>query len=38
MARKKKHGNRSLQKKILHYASVDLRPFRLQYLELEKSI
>jgi len=39
MARKKKeHGNHSLQSQTLHSANVDLRPFQLEYLELEKSI
>jgi len=34
----KEHRNRSLQKQISYSASVDLWPFRLEYLELEKSI
>jgi hypothetical protein len=36
--KKKDHGNRSLQSQISHFANVDLRSFRLEYLELEKSI
>jgi hypothetical protein len=36
--KKKEDGNRSLQKQILYSASFDLRLFRLEYLELEKSI
>ena len=39
MARKKKaHGNHNIQRQISHSASVDLCPFRLEYLELPKSI
>jgi hypothetical protein len=36
--KKKDHGNRSLQSQISHFANVDLWSFRLEYLELEKSI
>jgi hypothetical protein len=42
MARKikkeKEHGNRSLERQISHFSSVDLQPFRLEYLELQKFI
>jgi len=36
--KKKEHGNCSLQSQILHSAGVDLRLFRLEYLELRKFI
>jgi len=36
--KKKEHGNHSLQSQISYFADVDLRPFRLEYLELQKSI
>jgi len=38
MAKKKKDGNRSLQKQVLHSAHFELRAFRLEYLELKKFI
>jgi hypothetical protein len=34
---KEEHGNRSLQSQISQSASVDLRLFQLEYLELQKS-
>jgi hypothetical protein len=34
---KEEHENRSLQSQILQSANIDLRPFWLQYLELQKS-
>jgi hypothetical protein len=36
--KKEEYGNRSLQSQILQSANVDLRPFQLEYLELQKSI
>jgi len=36
--KKKKDGNRSFQRQVLHSVYFDFRPFRLEYLELEKSI
>jgi hypothetical protein len=34
----KEHGNCSLQSQISHSANVDLRPFQLEYIELQESI
>ena len=33
-----KHGNHSLQRQVLYSANFDFRPFRVECLELEKSI
>jgi hypothetical protein len=34
----KEHRNRSLQSQISHSTNVDFQPFRLEFLELQKSI
>jgi hypothetical protein len=36
--KKKEDGNRSLQRQVSHSATFNLCPFRLEYIELEKSI
>ena len=36
--KRKEDENRSLRSQVLHSASFDLRPFRLVYIELDKSI
>jgi hypothetical protein len=36
--KKKEDGNHNLQIQVSHFANFDLRPFQLDYLELEKSI